>query len=230
MPCSDADLLVEVDEVGHDLQHARADRPSALAMPTSSSRAGGERRRGLARAGAVVHRARRGEAERRRPHALRSRDATHRGDLVGGGGVSVWSAPRSPITCRRTAAWGTWAAKSMSWGRRSSASRYSPKLCHPTVEPFVQRGARDVLDAFHQLDEPVVVGRAHGREADAAVAHHDGGDAVPRRRRELAVPRGLAVVVGVDVDEAGRHERAVGRRPRDGRARRRGPPPRSCRP
>ena len=50
----------------------------------------------------------------------------------------------------------------------------------------------------------------HRREADAAVAHHDGGDAVPARRRELLVPGGLAVVVGVDVDEAGRDERAVG--------------------
>ena len=37
-------------------------------------------------------------------------------------------------------------------------------------EALVQHGAGDVLDAFHQLDEPVVVGRVHRREADAAVA------------------------------------------------------------
>ena len=59
----------------------------------------------------------------------------------------------------------------------------------------------------------------HGREADAAVAHHDGGDAVPARRREQRVPGGLAVVVRVDVDEAGGDERAVGVDLRRGRRR-----------
>ena len=37
-------------------------------------------------------------------------------------------------------------------------------------QPLVERGAGDVLHALHELDQPVVVGRAHGREADAAVA------------------------------------------------------------
>ena len=37
-------------------------------------------------------------------------------------------------------------------------------------QALVQHRARDVLDAFHQLDEPVVIGRVHRREADAAVA------------------------------------------------------------
>ena len=46
------------------------------------------------------------------------------------------------------------------------------------------------------------------READAAIAHHHGGDAVPARRREFAVPGRLAVIVGMDIDEAGRHQRA----------------------
>ena len=74
----------------------------------------------------------------------------------------------------------------------------------------MQRRAGDVLDALHQLDQPLVVGRAHRREADAAVAHHDRGHAMPARRCQLDVPRRLAVVVGVDVDEAGRDEGAVG--------------------
>ena len=77
-------------------------------------------------------------------------------------------------------------------------------------QALVERGAGDVLDALHQLDEAVVVGRPHRREADAAVAGHDGGDAVPGRRDEPVVPGGLAVVVHVDVDEAGRDEQAVG--------------------
>ena len=52
--------------------------------------------------------------------------------------------------------------------------------------------------------------RARRREADAAIAHHHRGDAVPAGRRQLAVPGRLAVIVGVDIDEAGRHQRACG--------------------
>ena len=111
-------------------------------------------------------------------------------------------APRSPITCRRSAPCGTWTATSTSNGRPSSASRNSGNDCQSQDRPSSSTDARDVLDAFHQLDEPVVVGRAHRREADAAVADDDGRDAVPRRRDHALAPRRLAVVVGVDVDEA----------------------------
>ena len=75
-------------------------------------------------------------------------------------------------------------------------------------DALAQRGTGDVLDALHQLDQEVVLVGFGRREADAAVAHHDGGDAVRGRRFEVAVPRGLAVVVRVDVDEAGRHEQS----------------------
>ena len=70
--------------------------------------------------------------------------------------------------------------------------------------------AGDVLDALHEADQPVALVRRGGREADAAVAHHDGGDTVPERRREQRVPGDLPVEVGVDVDEAGGDEQAVG--------------------
>ena len=50
----------------------------------------------------------------------------------------------------------------------------------------------------------------HRREADPAVAHDGGGDAVVGRRRHLRIPDRLAVVVGVDVDPAGCHEGTVG--------------------
>ena len=117
-------------------------------------------------------------------------------------GRSVWSAPRSPMACRRSAAWGTWAAKSMSWGRRSSASRYSPKLCHAQSRPSCSAvPGMSSTPSISSMRRSRSAGRT-GREADAAVAHHDGGDAVPRRRQQAAVPGGLAVVVGVDVDEA----------------------------
>src|SRR5204862_466805 len=70
-------------------------------------------------------------------------------------------------------------------------------------QAFTQHREGDVLDAFHQLDQAVVVGGLAGREADAAVAHDHGGDAVPGAGLHAPVPGGLAVVVGVDVDEAG---------------------------
>ena len=73
-----------------------------------------------------------------------------------------------------------------------------------------QRGTGNVFDAFHQSDEPLVAVGVHRREPDAAVAHHDRGHAVPARGREHRVPGDLAVEVRVHVDEAGRHERAVG--------------------
>ncbi len=61
----------------------------------------------------------------------------------------------------------------------------------------------DVLHPLHQPDQPVVVFRPAGREADAAIAHHHGGHPVPGRGLHVSVPGGLAVIVGVDVHEAG---------------------------
>ena len=75
---------------------------------------------------------------------------------------------------------------------------------------LAQGRAGDALDALHQADEPVVAVGRGGREADAAVAHDHGGDAVPDRRREQRVPGDLPVVVGVHVDEAGRDREAGG--------------------
>src|SRR5581483_12251122 len=71
-------------------------------------------------------------------------------------------------------------------------------------------GAGDVLDALHEADEPVAVVGGGGGEAHAAVAHDHRRHAVPDRRREERVPRGLAVVVGVRVDEPGRDQQVLG--------------------
>ncbi len=72
------------------------------------------------------------------------------------------------------------------------------------------RRPRNVLDAFHQLDQPLAAVRCGGREPDAAVAHDHGRDAVPRRRGEHRVPAHLGVVVRVDVDPPWCYEAAVG--------------------
>ena len=78
------------------------------------------------------------------------------------------------------------------------------------VHALGERGAGDVLDALHEGDQPLLVARADRREPDATVAGDDGGHAVTGRRLEQRVPRGLTVVVRVDVDEAGGDEHAVG--------------------
>ena len=46
--------------------------------------------------------------------------------------------------------------------------------------PGAQHRLRDILDAFHQLDQPLMIGRAAWRETDAAIAHDGGGDAILR--------------------------------------------------
>ena len=78
------------------------------------------------------------------------------------------------------------------------------------AHPFGERGAGDVLNAFHQADQPFVAVGFGGGKANAAIAHDDGGDAVPARRRHFLVPCRLPVIMGVDVDEAGGDDLAAG--------------------
>ena len=77
------------------------------------------------------------------------------------------------------------------------------------AEPRLERGEAHALDLLERAhDEPAMLGPRR-RHAEAAVAHHHGGHPVPGRDREHPVPHHLRVVVGVDVDEAGRdHEPA----------------------
>ena len=73
-------------------------------------------------------------------------------------------------------------------------------------DALVECCAGNVLDALHQLHQPFLLAGADRGETDAAVAGNHGGDTVPARRLEQAVPCGLTVVVSVDVDEAGRDD------------------------
>jgi hypothetical protein len=98
----------------------------------------------------------------------------------------------------------------MARGLRSSASRYWGKDLPTPVDTFGQRGAGDVFDALHELDQKRLLSRAHRGEADAAVAHDHRGDPVPAGRRQVGIPGGLAVVVGVHVDPAWRHQLVPG--------------------
>src|SRR6266851_925288 len=55
-----------------------------------------------------------------------------------------------------------------------------------------------------------MIGWTAGRETDPAIAHDGGGDAVLRRGRDVLAPGDLTVVMGVDVDKAGRNQFAAG--------------------
>ena len=116
-----------------------------------------------------------------------------------------------PSRSARTAPCGTCVPTSMRAAACvSSASRYSGKVSQPHVMPSVSAvPGMSSTPSMSSMSQSCLA-RAHRREADAAVAHDHRGDAVPARRREQRVPGDLAVVVGVDVDEARRDQQAVG--------------------
>ena len=66
------------------------------------------------------------------------------------------------------------------------------------------------FDAGEHAGEVGRVLRLDRRDGEAAVAADHGGDAVERRGSGGRVPQHLRVVVGVDVDETGRDDAAVG--------------------
>ena len=78
------------------------------------------------------------------------------------------------------------------------------------VDALGQGGARDVLDALHEPDQPLAVGGSCGREPDPAVSGDHRGHTVPTRGGDLGVPGHLAVVVGVDVHPPRRDEQSAG--------------------
>ena len=74
---------------------------------------------------------------------------------------------------------------------------------------MIESAGMSSTDSIISARYALVAGLAR-RERHAAVAEHDGRDAVPARRRADRVPGELRVEVGVDVDEARRDEPAVG--------------------
>ena len=73
------------------------------------------------------------------------------------------------------------------------------------LDAFGQRRAGDVLDTFHEIDQVRGCTGAHGGEADPAVAEDHRGDTMPGGGRHEGIPGGLAVVVGVYIDETRRY-------------------------
>ena len=169
---------------------------------------GGEGRRRLAPAGAVVEGARGGEAERAGADPLGG-EAAHLGDLLGGGRLAVGAPLAHDEEAHRPVA---------DLGGEVDVVRPALEgvevLADATPSPTTgprgarRRGCPRRLPSARSACS--LVRRADRGEPDAAVAHDDRRDAVARRRLEAVVPGGLAVVVGVDVDEAGGDEGPVG--------------------
>ncbi len=132
----------------------------------------------------------------------------HRGDVVRGGLLVIGAAVAHHVQAQR-AVRDLHGDVDVVRDRVDGVEELAERVPVPP-QTLVQRGARNVLDAFHQLDQLVVVGVVHRREPDPTVAGDHRGHAVPRRRLQPLVPGGLAVVVRVDVDDARDHEPAVG--------------------
>ena len=194
--------------VGDELHHARAGPAQRRGDAEDLVGRRVERADLLAQARAVHPRARCGETEGTGSHR-RLGQCRHGGDLVGRGDLAVVG---PPLTHHVGAQRGV-GHLGADVERPAHAVEHVEVLLEalpPPRHPLVEGGAGDVFDAFEERDEPaVLVGPGRG-EAHAAVAHEQRGDAVGGRWRHVGVPRGLAVVVGVDVDPARCDQHAVG--------------------
>ena len=76
--------------------------------------------------------------------------------------------------------------------------------------PASQRVEAHALDLLERLHDQLAMDRLGRRDAEAAIADHRRGDAMPGRDAEHAVPQDLGVVVRVHVDEARRDDLAGG--------------------
>ena len=78
------------------------------------------------------------------------------------------------------------------------------------VDAGGHRLGRDVLDRRQAAGVPVAVLGHAGRQREAAIAHHHRRNAVPARAAAQRIPGDLRVHMGMAVDEARRHDQAVG--------------------
>ena len=157
---------------------------------------------GLVERGARGRDAQRSGGERLLGQPLHGEQVLGRGRLVGGAALAHHVAPQRAM--------GELVAVIDDMGRRADDIEELAEGLPSPRDAFGERRARDVLDPFHQLDEPVLMAVVHGGEAHPAVPSDHRRHPVPARRREPGVPRGLAVEVGVDVDEPWRDQQAIG--------------------
>ncbi len=198
------ELGIDVEEIGDDLEHAGACCADPLGNADQLVGRRGQGRCVGAGRGLVVAGAARAEAERTGFDALAG-ELGHCRD-VGGGGVFVCCAALAHHVEAKCAVRNLRRDVDVVRALFDGVEELTERVPIP-LQPLVQCGAGNVFHSFHQLDQLVVCVVVHGGEPDAAVAHDGGGDAVPRRGLEPRVPGGLAVVVGVDVDDPRDHQR-----------------------
>ena len=78
------------------------------------------------------------------------------------------------------------------------------------ADPLQHGFPGDVLGPLETAHDQVLVGLGARGQREAAIAQDGRGDPVPRRAGAERVPEHLGVHMGMDLDEAGRHEFALG--------------------
>ena len=200
-------VFVDGGQIEHELQHAAADAVHRAGDRGQFILAGLQRRREVAGRGAVVEGARGREAQRAGAHGVAG-ERRHRLVVLGRRGIAARAAFAHHIDAQRR-------VRQLRADIHVEAALRQP--VHVIRKAFpgpgnagAQHRLGNILDAFHQLDQPDMIGRPARREADAAIAHDRRGDAVLRRGRDVLAPGDLAVIMGVDVDKAGRDQFAPG--------------------
>ncbi len=201
------ELVVAIGVVRNHLEDAATDLFETFCDADEFVSRCRERRGRLTAARSVVHRARRREAQRSRGHPVGD-EPSHLSDLVDRRRLPVCAALAHHVEPNCAVRY-LGRDVDVVGDRCDGVEVVAERLPFP-AQALVQSGTGNVLDALHEFDEAITIARAYRRETDPAVAHHDGGDAVRRRRCQSVIPRGLAVVVRVDVDEPGDHQGAVG--------------------
>ena len=146
----------------------------------------------------VIARGGGGEAEGARLHRL-AQQAAHGGDLVLGGGALERGLAHHVVTQRGE-------GHQPRHVDAEAAAVDGVEVLAVALPLPVDARLHDVvgngLDVDEVLHQDLARRRLHRRHAHAAVAHDDGGHAVPRRAGDHRIPRDLRVVVRVRIDEA----------------------------
>ncbi len=178
-------------------------RPSkALAMPRQFGRVGDAGRRVAARCGAVVVAAAGAKSPPRRLATPRAAArAWRRCRRHWPSAAPGHARPSPPCAAGRAApAAGSRGCAACAPANPCTAGKLSQSKRTPSASATPGMSSTPYI---RSISAGLGLALAQRREADAAVAHHQRGHAVVDAGREGFVPAGLAVVVGVDIDEAG---------------------------
>ena len=169
----------------------------------------------LAGIAVVADRHRGAEADRAGFHRL-AHQLLHRADLVLRGGALGQFLAHDVEPQRRVAEQGGDVDRRAALLERVEILREG--LERPGVaQAGLERLEAHALDLLERLHDQLAMDRLGRGDAEAAIADHRRGHAMPRRDAEHAIPQDLRVVVRVHIDEARRHDLAGGVDGRGGR-------------